>query len=137
LATPIHTQVDKLATLHNGNVSNGVEGGHLHATKPNSQNGPARAEINIVEGGQLGHITLLGSGQVSPHDPGIDAELALAETVANLVTLTTEELAQFRAEVSAAAPDDPHIEHDRAALAHFDAIATSKNLRLRAAGWSS
>jgi putative DNA primase/helicase len=146
LATPIDTEVDKLDTLHNGNLSNGVERGHLHATTPLFEKGGANAEVNIMEGGQLGHMALLGSGQVSPLDHCVDLEPVVAETAANLAALTAEELAQFRAEVDAAAPDDPHIQHDRAALAHFDAlhavgatvaVATPKNLRQRAAGWSS
>jgi putative DNA primase/helicase len=146
LATPIHTEVDKLDTLHNGNLSNGVEGGHLRASAPLFENGVANAEVNIMVGGQLVHTDVLGSGQVRPLDHGVEAEPAVAETAANLATLTAEEIAQFRAEVDAAAPDDPHIRHDRAALAHFDAlhsvdasvaITTSRSLRPRAAGWTS
>jgi hypothetical protein len=144
LATPIHIEVDKLDTLHNGNVSNGVEGGHLHATKPNSQNGPARAEINIVEGGQLGHMQFFRSGQVRNGDGSQDDE-GIQETARNIAALPPEEQAALRAEFDAAPRDDPLLAHDRAALALFDAKhvsvelarSTAMKMRERVGQWPS
>ncbi len=45
---------------------------------------------------------------------------ALAETVANLLTLPPIELDQYREELADALPDDPYLAHDRAAAAAAD-----------------
>ncbi len=42
-------------------------------------------------------------------------EERLEEAAATIATLTSEELDQYRAELAAAASDDPHIQHDRRA----------------------
>ncbi len=47
---------------------------------------------------------------------------ALTVTVTNILSLSTEELEQYRAELDAARPDDPYLAHDREALRRAEAI---------------
>jgi hypothetical protein len=47
---------------------------------------------------------------------------SIRATVANLVALPANEFAAYAAEVDAAPPDDPHLDHDRSALAWAIAV---------------
>ena len=49
-------------------------------------------------------------------------ETTLAQTVANLLRLSAVELADYRAELAAAAPDDPWLAFDRGALRRAEAV---------------
>jgi hypothetical protein len=64
LSTPLHTEVDKLDTLHNDNLSNTVVSGQLHATTPISLDDVGGPDSNVMEGVQLVHMDVLGVGQV-------------------------------------------------------------------------
>jgi len=52
---------------------------------------------------------------------GID-DATLEVTVANLLKLAPSELDDYRAELVAAPPNDPHLAHDREALRRVDAL---------------
>ncbi len=43
-------------------------------------------------------------------------------TIQNLLALTPEEFTIYRAELASAAPDDPHLAHDREALRRVEAM---------------
>jgi hypothetical protein len=60
-----------------------------------------------------------------PKDPQPGDETALAQTVANLRRLSAAELADYRAELAAAAPDDPWLAFDREALRRAEATGSS------------
>ena len=54
-------------------------------------------------------------------DP-IPVDSAVLTTARNILALSADELAAYRAEVAAAGPDDPCLAHDRAALALADRL---------------
>jgi len=65
----------------------------------------------------------IGSYLHADADEPVDAasnDESFDETVANLLALSPDDLAQYRAELAASSDDDPHLAHDRAALAFAD-----------------
>ncbi len=63
---------------------------------------------------------------LSPNDPHGWDEAALAQTVANLGRLSAAELADYRAELAAAAPDDPWLAFDREALRRVEGTESGR-----------
>jgi hypothetical protein len=64
LASPIDSDVDKLDTFQGNNLSTGLAGGQVHVPTQFSQTEAADSDANGMEGVQLGHTAVLGSGQV-------------------------------------------------------------------------
>jgi hypothetical protein len=64
LSTPRDTEVDKLDNFAAHNLSNMAESGQVHAATPISANGANHFTPSVMEGGQLGHMEVLGVGQV-------------------------------------------------------------------------
>ncbi len=54
---------------------------------------------------------------------GVDVDDSVAETAKRIATLSPEELLELRAELADIPPGDPYVDHDRAAMEHFDCMA--------------